>query len=308
MWPTALEVEPAAPRLDSVEPLSLRSGGLFDPSLRLRLLFSAPRPVAETHHRPGRGAPPRLADPEVVASAVLAMDAVAVAPSLTEEDMTEVKKDALENLRVYLCEKIIAERHFDHLRAKKILSKEDTEEISCRTSSRKRAGKLLDYLQENPKGLDTLVESIRREKTQTFLIQKITDEVLKLKNIKIEYLKGLKCSSCEPFPDGATNNSLSRSNSDDSTLSEKLRPSTVMYHPEGESSTTPFFSTHSSLNLPISEVGRTENTTFSSTTLPRPGDPGAPPLPPDLQLEEEGNCGNSSEMFLPLRSRAISRQ
>lgn len=97
---------------------------------------------------------------------------------------------ALENLRVYLCEKIIAERHFDHLRAKKILSREDTEEISCRTSSRKRAGKLLDYLQENPKGLDTLVESIRREKTQNFLIQKITDEVLKLRNIKLEHLKG----------------------------------------------------------------------------------------------------------------------
>lgn len=91
---------------------------------------------------------------------------------------------------MYLCEKIIAERHFDHLRAKKILSREDTEEISCRTSSRKRAGKLLDYLQENPKGLDTLVESIRREKTQNFLIQKITDEVLKLRNIKLEHLKG----------------------------------------------------------------------------------------------------------------------
>ena len=111
-------------------------------------------------------------------------------------------------MRVYLCEKIIAERHFDHLRAKKILSREDTEEISCRTSSRKRAGKLLDYLQENPKGLDTLVESIRREKTQNFLIQKITDEVLKLRNIKLEHLKGkvsqrsrrsLKCSHAFDF-------------------------------------------------------------------------------------------------------------
>ncbi|KAM9242735.1 B-cell lymphoma/leukemia 10 [Dugong dugon] len=229
------------------------------------------------------------------------------APSLTEEDLTEVKKDALENLRVYLCEKIIAERHFDHLRAKKILSREDTEEISCRTSSRKRAGKLLDYLQENPKGLDTLVESIRREKTQNFLIQKITDEVLKLRNIKLEYLKGLKCSSCEPFPDGATNN-LSRSNSDESNFSEKLRASTVMYHPEGESSTAPFFSTDSSLNLPVLEVGRTESTIFSSAMLPRPGDPGAPPLPPELQLEEGGTCGSSSEMFLPLRSRAVSQQ
>ncbi|XP_052587285.1 B-cell lymphoma/leukemia 10 [Peromyscus californicus insignis] len=231
----------------------------------------------------------------------------APAPSLTEEDLTEVKKDALENLRVYLCEKIIAERHFDHLRAKKILSREDTEEISCRTSSRKRAGKLLDYLQENPKGLDTLVESIRREKTQNFLIQKITDEVLKLRNIKLEHLKGLKCSSCEPFAAGAANN-LSRSNSDESNFSEKQRAaSTVMYHPEGESSTTPFFSTESSLNLPVLEVGRTENSSFSSTTLPRPGDPGAPPLPPDLRLEG-GSCGNSSEIFLPLRSRALSRQ
>lgn len=227
-------------------------------------------------------------------------------PSLTEEDLTEVKKDALENLRVYLCEKLIAERHFDHLRAKKILSREDTEEISCRTSSRKRAGKLLDYLQENPKGLDTLVESIRREKTQNFLIQKITDEVLKLRNIKLEYLKGLKCS-CEPFPDGATNN-LSRSNSNESNFSEKLRASTVMYHPEGESSTAPFFSPVSSLNLPVLEVGRTENPTFSSSTLPRPGDPGAPPLPPELQLAGGGTCGDSSEMFLPLRSRALSPQ
>lgn len=168
---------------------------------------------------------------------------------------------------------------------KKILSREDTEEISCRTSSRKRAGKLLDYLQENPRGLDTLVESIRREKTQSFLIQKITDEVLKLRNIKLEHLKGLKCSSCEPFAAGATNN-LSRCNSDESNLSEKQRASTVMYHPEGESSTAPFFSMASSLNLPVLEVGRTENSSFSSATLPRPGDPGAPPLPPDLRLEE----------------------
>lgn len=55
---------------------------------------------------------------------------------------------------------------------------------------------MLDYLQENPKGLDTLVESIRREKTQNFLIQKITDEVLKLRNIKLEHLRGEGCCVC----------------------------------------------------------------------------------------------------------------
>lgn len=96
----------------------------------------------------------------------------------------------LEQLRRYLCEKIIAERHFDYLRSKKILSREDTEEISCRASSRKKAGKLLDYLAEHPKGLDALIESIRLERTQNFLLQKITDAILKAKNEKLEGLKG----------------------------------------------------------------------------------------------------------------------
>lgn len=97
---------------------------------------------------------------------------------------------ALERMRPYLCDKIIAERHFDYLRSKKILTREDTEEISARSSSRKKTGKLLDYLAENPKGLDTLVESIRRERTQNFLLEKITDVVLKVKNEKLEALKG----------------------------------------------------------------------------------------------------------------------
>lgn len=95
-------------------------------------------------------------------------------------------------MRPYLCDKIIAERHFDYLRSKKILTREDTEEISSRSSSRKKTGKLLDYLAENPKGLDALVESIRRERTQNFLLEKITDVVLKVKNEKLEALKGEK--------------------------------------------------------------------------------------------------------------------
>ncbi|XP_037260380.1 B-cell lymphoma/leukemia 10 isoform X2 [Falco naumanni] len=111
---------------------------------------------------------------------------------LTEDEMAEVKKDALERMRPYLCDKIIAERHFDYLRSKKILTREDTEEISSRSSSRKKTGKLLDYLAENPKGLDALVESIRRERTQNFLLQKITDVVLKVKNEKLEALKDIK--------------------------------------------------------------------------------------------------------------------
>lgn len=97
---------------------------------------------------------------------------------------------ALERLRPYLVDKIIASRHFDYLRSRKILTRDDTEEINCRSTDRKRAGKLLDYLAENPRGLDTLIESIRRERTINFLITRITDEVQKVKNERIAALKG----------------------------------------------------------------------------------------------------------------------
>lgn len=99
---------------------------------------------------------------------------------------------ALERLRPYLVDKIIASRHFDYLRSRKILTRDDTEEINCRSTDRKRAGKLLDYLAENPRGLDTLIESIRRERTINFLISRITDEVQKVKNERIAALKGKK--------------------------------------------------------------------------------------------------------------------
>lgn len=87
-------------------------------------------------------------------------------------------------------EKLIAERHYDYLRSKKILTREDTEEISCRSTRGKRAGKLLDFIAENPRGLDTLIESIQRCRTLNFIIAKITDEVQRCKNEKIEALRG----------------------------------------------------------------------------------------------------------------------
>lgn len=97
---------------------------------------------------------------------------------------------ALESLRPYLVEKLLAERHYDYLRSKKILTREDTEEINCRSTRGKRAGKLLDLIAENPRGLDTLIESIQRCQTLNFIIAKITDEVQRCKNEKIEALRG----------------------------------------------------------------------------------------------------------------------
>ncbi|XP_029473634.1 B-cell lymphoma/leukemia 10 isoform X2 [Rhinatrema bivittatum] len=133
---------------------------------------------------------------------------------------------AVEKLRPYLSERIIAERHFDYLRSKKILTREDAEEISCQTTSKKKAGALFDCIVQNPKGLDALIESIRKEKTQNFLIEKITDEVQRLKNEKLELFKGLNCTVCGPLPYEATND-LSRAYSECN-----LYESTVLFHPE----------------------------------------------------------------------------
>lgn len=49
---------------------------------------------------------------------------------------------------------------------------------------------LLDFLADNPRGLDALVDSIREMRSQNFIITKITDELQKAKNEKLESLKG----------------------------------------------------------------------------------------------------------------------
>ncbi|XP_048845682.1 B-cell lymphoma/leukemia 10 isoform X2 [Brienomyrus brachyistius] len=233
-------------------------------------------------------------------------------PHLTEEEMTEIKKDALDRLRPYLCDKITAERHFDYLRSKKILTREDTEEISWKVTSRQKTSKLLDYLAENPKGLDTLIESIQNTRCSDFIITKITDEVQRLKNERIESLKASYSAFLPTKSTGATND-LSRTFSDDSNF-DKGCVSTLLFHPEGEWSPS-VSSTTASLNVPhgpTSEAAPLCSSVIRSATsgLPRPGDDGAPPLPPELQAEAEGACGSttgSDSAFQPLRSRCISQ-
>ncbi|XP_060686006.1 B-cell lymphoma/leukemia 10 isoform X1 [Hemiscyllium ocellatum] len=231
-------------------------------------------------------------------------------PQLTEDEMAEIKKEVLEKLRPYLCEKVIAERHFDYLRAKRILSKEDTEDISSQVLNRRKTGKLLDYLAENPKGLDTLINSIRREGTQNFLVQRITDEVQKIKNEKLIQKAGNLLSSSEMAKDTSVTNNLSVFPSIESN-SQKTEAN-ILFHPEGEYSPLPSASpTLSPLDLKslsllekASSLGNVE-TMPTTLSLPRPGEPGAPSLPPELEAEAEGACSNSSDPgFLPLRSRA----
>ncbi|KAM9324680.1 B-cell lymphoma/leukemia 10 [Gastrophryne carolinensis] len=223
---------------------------------------------------------------------------------LNDDEMAEIKRDAIEYLRPYLCDKLMAERHFDYLRSKKILDKGDQEEIQSHTTSSKRAGEMLDRLVKNPKGLDALIESIRLLRTQDFLIEKITDEVLRVKNMKIESYKGCGLSSPSQTSNGYSED-LYRQNSAESKLCSAQGGSTVLYHPEGESSLTVNFKTTPA----FTEDSIMENQTKSSRQgsllsprLPRPGEAGAPPLPMTLPVEHEDPSTIIDSQFLPLRS------
>ncbi|KAK6302810.1 hypothetical protein J4Q44_G00271650 [Coregonus suidteri] len=232
-------------------------------------------------------------------------------PHLTEDDMADIKKEVLTRLRPYLCDKIRADRQFDYLRSRKILTRDDTEEISCRSTQTKRTGMLLDYLAEHPLGLDALVESIQQGRTLNFIITKITDEVQKVKIERIEALRAGASSSSSGFlptqDTSGANKDLSRTLSYESNLA-----STMSYHGEGSPSTS---DTLSSLNLPaapsqgkevLSSMGGGSIAVSSSqvsSTLPRPGDPGAPPLPQGVLLLPEASSNMNAG---PHRSTAIS--
>lgn len=231
--------------------------------------------------------------------------------------MAEIKKDVLTRLRHYLCDKIRAERHLDFLRSRRILTRDDAEEISCRTTQTKRTAMLLDILAENPRGLDALTDSIREMRSQNFIITKITDEVQRAKNEKIESLRA-----------GASSSSSDSTLSTQSTTSDLptmfSNNSTLLFHPDGERSPSTSDVT-GSLNLPSLHrggdlspgagvsIGVVSSTTSSS--LPRPGDPGAPPLPDEVMDESPSNidagaqgCTSSGgdPNFQPLRSRSLT--
>ncbi|XDV26482.1 hypothetical protein PO909_030195 [Leuciscus waleckii] len=99
--------------------------------------------------------------------------------------------------------------------------------------------------------------------------------------------------------------------------------STICYHPEGEASTSASVAT-GSFNLrygsgrgneAMSVCGGSGSMNVSSTTsssLPKPGDPGAPAVPDELETEDAdaavcGSAGSSGDAnFQPLRSRSLS--
>lgn len=230
--------------------------------------------------------------------------------------MAEIKKDVLTRLRHYLCEKIRADRHLDFLRSRRILTRDDAEDISCRTTQTKRTALLLDILAENPRGLDALVESIREMRSQNFIITKITDEVQKAKNEKIESLKAAGSSS-------SSESTLGTPSSTSDLPASFSHNSTLLFHPDGEQSPSSS-DIAGSLTLPSLQRGgelasvagaSVASPTNPSPSLPRPGDPGAPPLPDEVIVESPSNldagtpgCSSSGgdPNFQPLRSRSLT--
>ncbi|KAM6919702.1 B-cell lymphoma/leukemia 10 [Lycodopsis pacificus] len=230
-------------------------------------------------------------------------------PQLTEDEMAEIKKDVLTRLRHYLCDKIRAERHLDYLRSRRLLTRDDAEEISCRTTQTKRTAMLLDLLAENPRGLDALIDSIRELRSQNFIITKITDEVQKGKNEKIESLKaGASSSSSDasvstPIPTSDTPSMFSNN-------------STLLLHPDGERSV---YISDVQRSGDLTSAGRVSigvvSSSMASSSLPRPGEPGAPPLPDEVMVESPSNidagapgCTSTGgdPNFQPLRSRSVT--
>lgn len=256
--------------------------------------------------------------------------------------MILVDLQVLTRLRHYLCDKIRAERHLDFLRSRRILTRDDAEEISCRTTQTKRTAMMLDMLAENPRGLDALTDSIREMRSQNFIITKITDEVQKAKNEKIETLKGEETISCRYMDvimceimivlgvclcldtaaaSSSPSNNAASSPPTTSHLSTMFsHDSTLLFHPDGEqsASSSALLTAASLQGTSASGVcadGVNVASSTASSNLPRPGDPGAPPLPDEFADQAPSNidavspgCNSpgGDSNFQPLRSRSLT--
>ncbi|XP_057713971.1 B-cell lymphoma/leukemia 10 [Corythoichthys intestinalis] len=233
-------------------------------------------------------------------------------PQLSEDEMAEIKKDVLTRMRHYLCEKIRARCHLDYLRSRRILTRDDAEEINSKSTQTSRTGWLLDILTENPRGLDVLIDSIRELRSQNFVIHKITDEVQKAKNEKLESLRAAASSSSprSSITPSCTSQDLSNTFSNDSTL---------LFQPDGQRSpcTLTIGALPSVNSLPNGGVLTSVGSAATSSSLPKPGDPGAPPLPEEdeLLVVSPSNVGavspgstssGADNNFQPLRSRCLT--
>ena len=105
------------------------------------------------------------------------------------EILENVKRNILEEKRSYLCKSLNPEDHFDFLRSKSILTKDDQDVIRNEVTRTAKAGKLLDILlTKGPKAYEMLVFSIHRNGTQNFLVKMLNKEFENKKNSYVALL------------------------------------------------------------------------------------------------------------------------
>lgn len=105
------------------------------------------------------------------------------------EILENVKRNILEEKRSYLCKFLNPDDHFDFLRSKSTLTKDDQDVIRNEVTRTAKAGKLLDILlTKGPKAYEMLAFSIHRNGTQTFLVKMLNKEFENKKNSYIALL------------------------------------------------------------------------------------------------------------------------
>ncbi|XP_033642790.1 B-cell lymphoma/leukemia 10-like [Asterias rubens] len=178
-----------------------------------------------------------------------------------EEYLMFLHNRLLDDQRDFLCKngRINPKHHYPYLRTKQILNRETCAEIDHVVGPTARANRFIDELQRNgsPRALVCFLESLRRDGTQIFVLKKLNQALANMRN-DLPLMDEFQ-SECTPELQHQT--------------SREFEESSIPSEGEGEVS-------GSSL-----EEGQTAFTTTSSTLL-RPGDPGAPPLPTFEELTQ----------------------
>ncbi|EDO33300.1 predicted protein [Nematostella vectensis] len=88
----------------------------------------------------------------------------------------ELKIEVLQELRDDLVKNLYPDKFFAYLRAKRVLDKDDCEDIGAERTRRKQAEKFLDILEsKGPDAFMEFCEFLRQNKTQLFLLRKIVE-------------------------------------------------------------------------------------------------------------------------------------
>lgn len=89
----------------------------------------------------------------------------------------------------YLCKNLESERYFLYLRSKRIFTESDEQEILSKITSVARNGLFLDKLKKRMGAYDILVDALKKERVQSFLIDVLEETLQELIKLKSKLIK-----------------------------------------------------------------------------------------------------------------------